>query len=238
MNLSFNWLHDYIDTDKIADVKKYCDRMTDTGSKVEGFEVLAEDISNVRIGKVLQMEHHPDSDHLWICQIDIGADAPIQIVTGAQNVFVGAIVPAAVAPATVAEGKQIKAGKLRGIDSNGMMCSFAELGLTANDCPGVEENGIWILPESYEAYLGQDICDCEMIRDTVVEFEITSNRPDCLSVIGLARETAASMDLEWHIPPVYVNGTQDGDSIDNYLSVGISAPDLCYRYAAKVGFSH
>ncbi|MBQ2256021.1 MAG: phenylalanine--tRNA ligase subunit beta, partial [Clostridia bacterium] len=135
MNLSFNWLHDYIDTDKIADVKKYCDRMTDTGSKVEGFEVLAEEISNVRIGKVLQMEHHPDSDHLWICQIEIGADAPIQIVTGAQNVFVGAIVPAAVAPATVAEGKQIKAGKLRGIDSNGMMCSFAELGLTANDCP-------------------------------------------------------------------------------------------------------
>ena len=234
MNLSFNWLHDYIDTDKIADVKKYCDRMTDTGSKVEGFEVLAEDISNVRIGKVVAMEHHPDSDHLWICQIEIGADAPIQIVTGAQNVFVGAIVPAAVTPATVAEGKQIKAGKLRGIDSNGMMCSFAELGLTANDCPGVEENGIWILPESYEAYLGQDICDCEMIRDTVVEFEITSNRPDCLSVIGLARETAASMDLEWHIPPVSVNGTQDGDSIDNYLSVGISAPDLCYRYAAKV----
>ena len=234
MNLSFNWLHDYIDTDKIADVKKYCDRMTDTGSKVEGFEVLAEDISNVRIGKVVAMEHHPDSDHLWICQIEIGADAPIQIVTGAQNVFVGAIVPAAVAPATVAEGKQIKAGKLRGIDSNGMMCSFAELGLTANDCPGVEENGIWILPESYAAYIGQDICDVEMVRDTVVEFEITSNRPDCLSVIGLARETAASIDLEWHIPPVSVNGTQDGDSIDNYLSVGISAPDLCYRYAAKV----
>jgi len=234
MNLSFNWLHDYIDTDKITDVKKYCDRMTDTGSKVEGYEVLAGDVTNVKIGKVVAMERHPDSDHLWICQIDVGAEAPIQIVTGAQNVFVGAIVPAAVAPANLPEGKQIKAGKLRGIDSNGMLCSFGELGLTSHDCPGKEENGIWILDECYGQYLGQDVCDCLLIRDTVVEFEITSNRPDCLSVIGLARETAASMDLEWHVPPVSVKGTGDGDSIDNYLSVGISAPDLCYRYAAKV----
>ena len=115
MNLSRNWLSDFVNTDGI-DNQTYCDKLTITGSKVEGFEVLAEEISNVRIGKVLAMEHHPDSDHLWICQIEIGADAPIQIVTGAQNVFVGAIVPAAVAPATVAEGKQIKAGKLRGID--------------------------------------------------------------------------------------------------------------------------
>ena len=234
MNLSFNWLHDYIDTDKITDTKKYCDRMTDTGSKVEGYEVLAGDVTNVKIGKVVAMERHPDSDHLWICQIDVGAEAPIQIVTGAQNVFVGAIVPAAVAPANLPEGKQIKAGKLRGIDSNGMLCSFGELGLTSHDCPGKEENGIWILDECYGQYLGQDVCDCLLIRDTVVEFEITSNRPDCLSVIGLARETAASMDLEWHVPPVSVKGTGDGDSIDNYLSVGISAPDLCYRYAAKV----
>jgi len=234
MNLSFNWLHDYIDTDKITDVKKYCDRMTDTGSKVEGFEVLAGDVTNVKIGKVVAMERHPDSDHLWICQIDVGAEAPIQIVTGAQNVFVGAIVPAAVAPATLPEGKQIKAGKLRGVDSNGMLCSFGELGLTSHDCPGKEENGIWILDECYGQYLGQDVCDCLLIRDTVVEFEITSNRPDCLSVIGLARESAASMDLDWHIPPVSVKGAGDGDRIDNYLSVGISAPDLCYRYAAKV----
>ena len=234
MNLSFNWLHDYIDTDKITDTKKYCDRMTDTGSKVEGFEVLAGDVTNVKIGKVVAMERHPDSDHLWICRIDVGAEAPIQIVTGAQNVFVGAIVPAAVAPATLPEGKQIKAGKLRGVDSNGMLCSFGELGLTSHDCPGKEENGIWILDECYGQYLGQDVCDCLLIRDTVVEFEITSNRPDCLSVIGLARETAASMDLEWHVPPVSVKGTQDGDHIDNYISVGISAPDLCYRYAAKV----
>ena len=234
MNLSFNWLHDYIDTDKITDTKKYCDRMTDTGSKVEGYEVLAGDVTNVKIGKVIAMERHPDSDHLWICQIDVAAEAPIQIVTGAQNVFVGAIVPAAVAPAMLPEGKQIKAGKLRGVDSNGMLCSFGELGLTSHDCPGKEENGIWILDECYGQYLGQDVCDCLLIRDTVVEFEITSNRPDCLSVIGLARETAASMDLEWHIPPVSVKGAGDGDSIDNYLSVGISAPDLCYRYAAKV----
>ena len=146
MNLSMKWLADYVDVSDV-DIKDYCDRMTDTGSKVEGFEVLAEEISNVRIGKVLAMERHPDSDHLWICQLEVGADAPIQIVTGAQNVFAGAIVPAAVPVAKLPGDVTIKAGKLRGVPSNGMLCSFGELGLDSHDCPDEEADGIWILGE-------------------------------------------------------------------------------------------
>ena len=176
MNLSFNWLHDYIDTDKIADVKKYCDRMTDTGSKVEGFEVLAEDISNVRIGKVVAMEHHPDSDHLWICQIEIGADAPIQIVTGAQNVKVGDMVPVAKHNSWLPGGVHITKGKLRGVKSNGMLCGLEELGLTVGDFPYAIEDGIFIIEE--ECSIGDDINKIIGNDDTIVDFEITNNRPD------------------------------------------------------------
>ena len=190
MILSRKWLDDYVNTDGISD-KEYCDRMTDTGSKVECYEVLGEDIENVVVARVTAMEKHPDSDHLWICQLDAGKGEDVQIVTGAQNVFVGALVPAALAPAKLPGGVNIKAGKLRGVPSNGMMCSLGELGLTTHDMPGTIEDGIAILGEDgFE--VGTDIRDALMLRDTAVEFEITSNRPDCLSVIGLARETAAS----------------------------------------------
>ena len=234
MNLSRNWLSDFVDVNDISN-KEYSDRLTITGSKVEGFEVLGEDIENVVVAKVTAMEKHPDSDHLWICKLDAGdKGSDIQIVTGAQNVFVGALVPAALPVAKLPGDITIKAGKLRGVDSFGMLCSMGELKLTAHECPGKEENGILILDEDCADKLGADIRDVLMLNDTCVEFEITSNRPDCLSVIGLARETAVSFDRELKLSTPVVKSCSDGDKIENYLSVGISAPDLCYRYAARV----
>ncbi len=235
MNLSRNWLSDFVNTDGI-DNKTYCDRMTITGSKVEGYEELGEDIENVVVARVTKMEKHPDSDHMWICRVDAGDQYghDIQIVTGAQNVFEGALVPAALPVAHLPGGIVIKAGKLRGVPSDGMLCSMGELKLTAHECPGKEENGILILDDDGSAAPGDDIRDVLMLRDTSVEFEITSNRPDCLSVIGLARETAVSFDRSLTVPTPAVKGSGDGDRIENYLSVGISAPDLCYRYCARV----
>ena len=232
MNLSLKWLHDFTNTDGIS-TKEYCDRMTDTGSKVEGYEVLGEDIQNVKVAKVVSMERHPDSDHLWICQVDIGSEVT-QIVTGAQNVHAGDIVPAAIPVAHLPGDVTIKAGKLRGVPSNGMLCSIAELNLTLHDMPDAIEDGIFILPKEYEDKIGMDIKEALLLDDTVVEFEITSNRPDCLSVIGLARETAISFDKPLNIPAPVVKDANDGDKIDNYLSVKISDSDLCFRYAAKV----
>ena len=232
MNLSLKWLHDFTNTDGIT-TKEYCDRMTDTGSKVEGYEVLGEDIQNVKVAKVVSMERHPDSDHLWICQVDIGTEVT-QIVTGAQNVHAGDIVPAAIPVAHLPGDITIKAGKLRGVPSNGMLCSIAELNLTLHDMPEAIEDGIFILPKEYEDKIGMDIKEALLLDDTVVEFEITSNRPDCLSVIGLARETAISFDKPFNVPAPVVKELGDGDKIDNYLSVSISDPDLCFRYAAKV----
>lgn len=235
MNLSRNWLSDFVNTDGI-DNKTYADKLTITGSKVEGFEVLGEDIENVVVAKVTHMEKHPDSDHMWICKVDAGEKYghDIQIVTGAQNVFVGALVPAALPVAKLPGDIVIKAGKLRGIESNGMLCSMGELKLTEHDMPGKEENGILILDEDCEDRIGDDIRDVLMLNDTTVEFEITSNRPDCLSVIGLARETAVSFGKDLTVPTPVVKGAGDGDRIENYLSVKISAPDLCSRYCARV----
>ncbi len=233
MNLSMKWLSDFVDV-KDVDAKAFCDRMTDTGSKVEGYEILGNDIENVKVARILKLEKHPDSDHLQICQMDIGTGDPVQIVTGAQNVFEGAIVPAAVPVAKLPGDVTIKAGKLRGVPSNGMLCSFGELGLDAHDCPGEFADGIWILGEEYADRIGDDIRDVMQLSDTVVEFEITSNRPDCLSVIGLAREAGVSFDRPVTIPTPSVKGCGDGDSIEKHLSVKIDCPDLCSRYTARV----
>ena len=232
MNLSKNWLADYVDVSDIS-TKDYCDRMTDTGSKVECFEELGADIENVVVAKILKITPHENSDHLQICQVDIGKQT-VQIVTGAQNIFEGAIVPAAIPVAKLPNDITIKAGKLRGVESNGMLCSMGELGLTEHDMPNKEADGILILDDEYEDKLGMDIRDALMLRDTVVEFEITSNRPDCLSVIGLARESAVSFGKEFKKHTPTVKCANDGDKIENYLSVAISAPDLCQRYMARV----
>ncbi len=232
MNLSKNWLSDFVDVSDI-DIKDYCDRMTDTGSKVEGYEVLGEDIENVVVAKILSIAPHENSDHLQICQVDIGSRVE-QIVTGAQNIFEGAIVPAAIPVAKLPCNVVIKSGKLRGVESNGMLCSMGELSLSEHDMPNHDPNGILILGDEYADKLGMDIKEALMLNDTVVEFEITSNRPDCLSVIGLARESAVSFNKEFKPHTPVVKCTDDGDKIGNYLSVGISAPDLCFRYMARV----
>ena len=232
MNLSKNWLSDFVDVSDI-NVKDYCDRMTDTGSKVEGYEILGEDIENVIVARIVSIAPHENSDHLQICQVDTGSKIE-QIVTGAQNIFEGAIVPAAIPVAKLPGNIVIKPGKLRGVESNGMLCSMGELGLTENDMPGKEANGILILDESYADKIGMDIKEALMLNDTVVEFEITSNRPDCLSVIGLARETAVSFNKSFSVPTPKVNCVNDGDKIENYLSVAISDSDLCSRYTARV----
>ncbi len=233
MNLSMKWLSDFVDVGDV-NIKDYCDRMTDTGSKVEGYEILGDDISNVVIGKIVKITPHENSDHLQVCQLDFGKGELVQIVTGAQNVFEGAIVPAALPVAKLPGDITIKAGKLRGVESNGMLCSIGELNLTEHDMPGKVADGILILDEEYGDKLGMDIKEALMLNDEVVEFEITSNRPDCLSVIGLARETAVSFDREFKLPTPAVKGTGDGDKIENHLSVKIDAPDLCYRYMARV----
>ncbi|MBO5220230.1 MAG: phenylalanine--tRNA ligase subunit beta [Clostridia bacterium] len=232
MNLSLEWARDYVNLDGITP-KEYCDRLTATGSKVEGYEILGEDIENVVAGKVLSLERHPDSDHLWVCQIDIGEEAPVQIVTGAQNVFAGAMVPVAKAPSKLPGGIAIKAGKLRGVPSNGMLCSIGELNLTTHDMPGTIEDGIFI-KEGFDCKPGDDIHDVLKLSDTVVEFEITSNRPDCLSVIGLARETAVSFDRDFCPKTPAVTFAKDGDKIENYLSVDVQDAVLCPRYTARV----
>ncbi|MBQ8288150.1 MAG: phenylalanine--tRNA ligase subunit beta [Clostridia bacterium] len=230
MNLSMNWLNDFVSTKDIS-LQDYCDRMTDTGSKVEGYKVLGGDIENVVVGRIISIVPHPDSDHMVICQLDFedGCE-PTQIVTGAQNVFEGALVPVAKAPSKLPGGVTIKAGKLRGVESNGMLCSISELGLTTHDVPYAIEDGILILQEDCKP--GDDIRDVLCLNDAAVEFEITSNRPDCLSVIGLARETAVSFDRPWTLPTPVV--TEAGGNIADYLSVDVEDGNLCRRYAARV----
>ena len=231
MKLSMNWLKDYVD--RSFDPKEYSDKMTLTGSKVEGYEVLGSEISNVVVGKLLSVEPHPDSDHLLICMVDVGNGEPIQIITGAQNVHPGALVPAALHQSTLPGGVTIKAGKLRGLPSNGMLCSLGELGLTVNDFPYAIEDGIFLLQEDCKP--GDDIKDVLGLNDVSVEFEITSNRPDCLSVIGLARETAASfaVPLKLHTPVVH-DAPYNGKTVKDYLSVEVKDSTLCPRYTARV----
>lgn len=230
MKLSIEWLNEFVDTSDIS-VSELCDRITMSGSKVEDYEVLSSEISNVISGKILKIEKHPDADKLSVCTVDIGKENPITIVTSATNIFENAIIPVAVAPSTLTGGVKIEAGKLRGILSEGMFCSISELGLTINDMPGAIEDGIFILPDDIE--IGVDVCDALGLRDTVINFEITPNRPDCLSIIGLAREVGATIDkkVNYHNPEY----TATSNHIDDYISsIEIIDKDLCSRYTAAV----
>lgn len=229
MDLSMKWLADYVDCK--CDIKKFCDEMTLSGSKVECFGEEGDYISNVVVGKILSVVPHPDSDHMVICQVDVGEDEPVQIVTGAQNVREGDFVPAAKHKSTVLhEGKKVKItkGKLRGIASNGMLCSLGELGLTTHDFPYAIEDGIFILGDDCNKTVGMDIKESIGFNDKIVEFEITSNRPDCLSVIGLAREAAATFNVPAEIKEPEFTGV-DGD-INEIMSVEIHNEKLCPRY--------
>ncbi len=222
------WLNDYVKAD--MPIKDYCHALTMSGSKVEGYEIEGKEISNVVVGKLLSVVPHENSDHLVVCQVEVGKDAPIQIVTGASNVNAGDIVPVALDGSTLPGGIKIKKGKLRGVESNGMLCSLGELGLDKRDFPYAIEDGIFIMQEDCE--IGQDIRSAIGLDDTSVEFEITSNRPDCLSVIGLARETAATYNLPLNVKAPEFKGV-DGD-VNDFLKVDIINTEKCQRYCAGI----
>jgi len=228
MKLSREWLGEF--TDIKATDKQFSDALTLSGSKVEGWEVTGEEITGVVVGKVTEIVRHENSDHMWVCTVDVGKDAPITIVTGAQNVSKGDLVPTAVDGATLPGGITIHTGALRGVESQGMLCSLKELGLDIHDYPYAIENGIFILQEPCRA--GDDIKAVLGLNDSVIEFEITSNRPDCLSVIGLARESAATFGTELRLHKPQVRGGA-GD-ISNFLKVEIADSKLCPRYTAKM----
>ena len=227
MDLSLRWLGDYVDTGVTP--KQFCDAMTTSGSKVECYSEEADYITNCVVGRIINIEKHPDADKLQVCQVDVG-DRSVQIVTAATNVFEGALVPVALDNSTLANGVKIKKGKLRGVVSEGMMCSVAELGVTVHDFPYAIEDGILIIQECCKP--GDNIRDALGINDTTVEFEITSNRPDCLSVIGLAREAAATFDKELHLPQPKVQ--HESGNINDLLSVEVKNPNLCRRYVARM----
>ena len=229
MNLSRKWLGEFVDVD--ANDKDFAEIMTMAGSKVETYARLDAEIKNVVVGKVLSMVRHENSDHMWVCQVDVGQGEPVQIVTGAQNVHEGDLVPAALHNSYLPGGVHITKGKLRGVASNGMLCSLKELNLTLNDFPYAIEDGIWILQE--DCTVGQDINEVIGNDDTVVEFEITNNRPDCFSLIGLAREAAAAFNQPMrHHEPV-VKGGGPG-VLPELLDVEVPAADLCSRYTARM----
>ena len=234
MLLSRKWLNEFVGID--ANDHDFSEDMTLSGSKVEVTEVEGAEISNVVVGRVEEIVRHENSDHMWICQVDVGEGELTQIVTGAQNVKKGDLVPVAKHNSTLPGGIHIKKGKLRGETSNGMLCSFKELGLDNRDFPAAYEDGIWILsddPELAGLEVGQDICSAVGLNDHVVEFEITPNRPDCLSVIGLAREAAVTYGKELTLHEPVVKGEGPGNLFE-LLDVETPADDLCPRYTARM----
>lgn len=236
MLLSRKWLNEFVPVD--ADDRTFAEDMTLSGSKVEITEIEGKEISNVVVGRVVEIKRHENSDHMWICQVDVGEEAPIQIVTGAQNVSQGDLVPVAKHNSTLPGGVKITKGKLRGEKSNGMLCSYKELGMTDNDWPYSVVDGIFLLNsdpdlKAKDLKPGDDIRTAIGLDDHVVEFEITPNRPDCLSVIGLAREAAVTYGktMAQHEPVVKGGGI---GNLTELLDVETPATDLCPRYTARM----
>ena len=238
MNTSLSWIKAYVpDLDVTA--QEYTDAMTLTGTKVEGFERLDKNLEKIVVGEILSIDRHPDADKLVICQVNVG-DETLQIVTGAPNVHVGDKVPVVLDGGKVAgghdggplpeDGITIKAGKLRGVDSYGMMCSIEELGSDRNMYPDAPESGLYILPA--DAVPGEDAVALLGLRDTVFEYEITSNRVDCYSVLGIAREAAATFGKEFNAPVITKTG--NSEDINDYLKVTVENTDLCKRYCARM----
>ena len=232
MKLNRKWLHEeFVDLSNVSD-REYVEKLTIFGQKVETYERMDAEIKNVVVGEVVSIVRHENSDHMWVCQVNVGQEEPVQIVTGAQNVKQGDLVPAALHNSWLPGGIHITKGKLRGVPSNGMLCSFAELGLTQNDLPGAFADGIWILNDE-NCKPGDDINLVIGNDDTIVDFEITNNRPDCYSIIGLARESAAAFGLPMkHHEPV-VKGSDAGTIYDK-LDVEVPATELCNRYTSRM----
>mgnify|MGYP002596324773 FL=1 len=231
MKLNRKWLNEeFVDLSGVPD-REFVETMTIAGQKIETYERLDAELRNVVVGRVVSITRHTNSDHMWVCQIDVGAGEPVQIVTGAQNVHEGDLVPVAQHNSWLPGGVHITKGKLRGEVSNGMLCSLKELGLTLNDFPYAIEDGIWILQEDCKP--GDDINTVIGNDDTVVDFEITNNRPDCYSILGLAREAAAAFNKPMrHHDPV-VRGGAAGE-LSELLEVEVPAEDLCRRYTARM----
>ena len=237
MNTSLSWIKMYVpDLDVTA--QEYTDAMTLSGTKVEGYEELDADLDKIVVGQVVKIERHPDADKLVVCQVDVGTET-IQIVTGAPNVFEGAKVPVVLDGGRVAGGHdgsrtpggiKIKKGKLRGVPSFGMMCSIEELGSSKDMYPDAPDNGLYILPEDTE--VGADAIEVLGLHDVVFEYEVTSNRVDCYSVIGIAREAAATFRKKF-VPPV-VTETGNEEDVNDYIKVTVENPELCPRYCARV----
>ena len=232
MKASLEWLEEYSDID--VDCVKLGDILTMTGSKVETIDQTGNDIKNVVVGKILEIKKHEDSDHLVITQVDLGTEK-VQIVTGANNIKVGDIVPIAKDGSELPGGKIIKKGILRGVSSSGMMCSVGELGLDIANYKNQIEDGIMILDKSYEKDLGKDIVEVLNLKEEIIDFEITSNRPDCFSIEGLGRETAVSLGKEFKNPRKNLKelNVEDKKEIEG-LTVEVKDTEVCHRYIARI----
>ena len=232
MKCSRKWLTEFVDlpVSEVGD-RAFAEAMSVSGSKVESTEDLSLTMKNVKVGRVLSIERHPDSDHMWVCQIDVGTGTPVQICTGAQNVQQGDLVPTALDGSLLPGGVEIKAKPLRGVPSDGMLCSYKELGATAHDFPYAIENGILILQGDYKP--GDDMAEKMGLDDHVVDFEITPNRPDCLCMIGLAREAAVTFGKELKLHEPVVEAKADGN-IDELAKIVIEDAGLCPRYTARM----
>ena len=228
MDVPMSWLKEYAAV--TAPVKDYMEDITMSGSKVEGVTSMAGELKNIVTGYIKAIEKHPHADKLVVCTIDIGAGKDLTIVTGAPNVNVGDYVPVALDNSVIAGGKEIHTGDLRGISSEGMLCSIEELGFDRYDFPEAPEYGIYIFPEPVE--LGKDVADVLDLKDDVVEYEITSNRPDCFSILGIAREAAATYKIPFCPPVITVKEEAEGKTED-LISVEIKNPTLCPRYVAR-----
>ena len=238
MNTALSWIKAYVPELECTD-QEYTDAMTLTGTKVEGFEKLDKNLKDIYVGEILSIEKHPDADKLIVCQVNLG-DRTLQIVTGAPNVKVGDKVPVVIDGGKVAgghdggplpeDGIEIKNGKLRGVESFGMMCSIEELGSDRNFYPEAPENGIYIFPA--DTPVGADAIEILGLHDTVFEYEITSNRVDCYSVIGIAREAAATFKKPFVLPNAQAKGNDEDAT--SYISVEVEDKDLCPRYCARI----
>ena len=228
MDISYKWLQQFVNLD--VNPKDFVHKMCMTGTETTGYSCHADKIKNVVVGQIVKIEKHPDADKLLVCSVNIGQSENIQIVTAAQNVSEGDLVPVALHKSMLYDGTKITKGKLRGVESQGMFCSVAELGLTIHDYPGAIEDGILILQEGK---LGEDICKTLSLDDIVFEVDISTNRPDCLSVIGVARESAVTFGLPFKTETPIINNFSN-DKIEDYLSVTVEAKDLCPRYTARI----
>lgn len=228
MLVPVEWLKEY--TDVNVSVEEFCERMIMSGSNIETVARFGEGIEKIVVGKIVDVERHPDADKLLVAQVDIGEDDFIQIVTGADNIFDGAYVPVILHGGKLPDGRIIKKGKLRGLESNGMMCSPEELGFEDKVVPADMRDGIWILDKAYP--VGMDINEAIDLKNTVVDFEITPNRPDCLSMIGMAREAAATLGGRLKYPETECQN-EEGKAKD-HISIEIRNPELCRRYVGRV----